>query len=254
MIDVHTHLLPNIDHGSDSLECTEAFIRLERYQGVTDLFVTPHSEDVRLNPEAVRQEYEKLQAYLKKLRLETRVYLGCEIMCCSFFMERILRELEAGILPSLNDSACVLVEFPPFSWVTRAEVEACVRALQEKGWIPVLAHAERCSCLDLEAIRELKEQGCLVQMNLYSLEECAEKELRKRAEAMVNEELVTFVGTDCHNRTLRPPSLEQGLRYLKNKCSRDYLQKILYGNARDWLIAKTAGQDRTRREWDAKKV
>lgn len=236
MIDIHTHIIPNVDDGSISQGCTLSLVSSAKIQGVTAMFATSHSEGFFRDSDTVYETFYKMKTALEGLFPQMQFYLGCEIFCQKKDMQKILAHLADGRLPSINKSRYLLAEFSP--WVSSEEAAFCLQKLQHAKWIPIIAHPERYVYLDTAFIRTLRETGCKVQVNVCSLEEYAEIPLRDRARDLIREELVDFLGSDAHNSFIRGVSIDQGLGWLQQNCTPCYLDAITEQNARKLLINK----------------
>jgi len=236
MIDIHAHIIPNVDDGSISQGCTLSLVSSAKLQGATTMFATSHSEAFFRNADAVYEAFHKMKTTLEGWFPEMRFYLGCEIFCQKNDMQKILECLADGRLPRMNKTRYVLTEFSP--WISPGEAAFCLQELQHAKWIPIIAHPERYVYLDTAFIRALRETGCKVQVNVCSLEEYGEIPLRDRARDLIREELVDFLGSDCHNSFIRGVSIEQGMDWLQHNCSPRYLDAITHRNATRLLINK----------------
>lgn len=238
MIDIHTHIVPCVDDGSDSLNGTISQVFYAKNQGVTDVFATPHSEAFFQNSDVVFRDFYRMKTVLQGIFPELNFYLGCEVMCAKRDMPAILAYLSNKRLPSMNGTRYVLAEFSP--WISPEDASFCLSELQQAGWIPIIAHMERYVYLRRMAyIHDIRQSGCLIQVNVYSLEEYGEENVRDWARSLIHEKLVDFLGTDTHRSYYRPPSIEQGMNWLQQNCSKRYLEVISFQNASRLLINDT---------------
>ena len=236
MIDVHSHIIPGVDDGSKTMEHTMVLAYKAYSQGIKTIFATPHSEAFLDNPKNVLDGYHAMKAFLSKFLKDLDIYLGCEILCSEEKMGVILAALDAEQIPSMNETRCVLVEFP--SWISKGEIKECVSVLWEKNWIPIIAHVERYKNItgDLNFVADLRKLGCLIQINIYHLEESGDSMIQEWTQNLVLNEFVDFLGTDMHELDLRPPSVEQGLSWLEENCSESYFDSITRSNAVEKLL------------------
>ena len=70
-----------------------------------------------------------------------------------------------------------------------------------KGVNPIIAHPERYIYFKSKDYQEFINRGVLLQINLLSLTEFYSIEIQQKAEKLINENMVNFIGTDCHNMT-----------------------------------------------------
>ncbi|MBQ9140307.1 MAG: hypothetical protein IJX63_00745 [Lachnospiraceae bacterium] len=233
MIDIHMHIIPGVDDGSCTLEMSEKMLHMAEAQGIGTIIATSHSEAFLKDTEAVLGSYKKLIKMVETKKLSVKLYLGCEVYCEVGNMEVVLAGLAAGGIPTMNGTKYVLTEFYE---VTREDAFHCVERLLAAGWIPVLAHVERYLDVDIESVDRMKEMGCLVQVNVYSVYEESKDIIKERARELLQQELVDFMGSDAHRIGHRPPAVEKGITYLYEHYEKEYVDRILEGNAREMLL------------------
>lgn len=233
--DLHCHIIPGVDDGACSLEMAVQMVRLAYAQGVRHIACTSHSFGDR---ERYRENFVYLQRELEERGLDVRLYRGCEIDCTAESTAEILRRLEDGTYSPLGDSRYALLEFGPYS--PSREILRCVRQLlwafaERDGRVKraVIAHVERYHNLqkDGEALNQLLEWGCLLQINAYSLEQESDPRIQTFARSLLRERKVSFLGSDAHRTNHRPPELESGVRYVYQHCDAAYADAVCYDNA-----------------------
>ena len=239
LIDIHTHITPNVDDGSSGIEMSLEMLRREAAQGGSKVFLTPHSFAFETKrPESV---YAKIRAVQERAAVEgipLQIFQGCEIYTYRDKMGRILQDLQDGRIPSMNGTRYVMAEFN----IDEGDIEDakyCLNRYLEEGWIPIIAHAERyCwTFATVENIRILKDMGCLVQVNYYDLYEEPNQDMRTCAQELLKAELVDMMGSDAHRIKHRPPKLVRGARYIRENCGAEYAEDILWRNAEKYLKA-----------------
>lgn len=238
MIDIHSHIIPNVDDGADSMESAMLLAGSAAAQGATAIFATPHSFAFSRHENEVLQKYDRLKALLHSRLPQLKLYLGCELLCTKENIQTVGQQLLAGVLPTMNGTDYVLAEFAERAeWDT---VEACVSALLDRNRVPIIAHAERYPSLtgSMDAIRRLRELGCLIQLNVYSLESIQPEGPREWARRLVREKQVDFLGTDMHGYWVRMPSITQGMLWLTENCDPAYLDAITRKNAEEKLLVR----------------
>ena len=237
LIDIHTHITPNVDDGSSSIEMSLEMLRSEAAQGGSKVFLTPHSFAFETKrPESVFAKMKKVQESAASEGIPLQIYQGCEIYTYRDKMGRILQDLQNGRIPSMNGTRYVMAEFDVYEGDIE-DARYCLNRYLEEEWIPIIAHAERyCwTFATVENIRMLKEMGCLVQANYYDLEEEHDDDIRRCAQNLVEAELVDMMGSDAHRIGHRPPKLARGERYIRKNCRAEYAEDILWRNAEKFL-------------------
>ena len=143
MIDIHTHITPNVDDGSSSIEMSMDMLRSEVAQGGSKIFLTPHSFAFETKrSEDVYVKMKKVQERVAAEGIHLQIYQGCEIYTYRNKMEQILQDLQSGKIPSMNGTRYVMAEFDVYEGDIE-DAKYCLGRYLEKGWIPIIAHAER---------------------------------------------------------------------------------------------------------------
>ena len=108
-IDIHTHILPEVDDGSGSMEETIKMLQLAQEQQIATIIATPHYIPGGRNVpvEVLRQKLEQVQAEASKVNPNMKLFLGNEI----YYSDSVIEDLKAGKILTLADSRYVLVEF-----------------------------------------------------------------------------------------------------------------------------------------------
>lgn len=200
MIDIHTHILPGMDDGSQTVSESISLLREERRQGVDTVFLTPHFYAEENDPVSfLKRRYRawrKLEAYLYPALPEVR--LGAEVQyfegICSVEEIKHLRVVGTDFL---------LLEMPFFTWSDR--MTADVMELGERyGVRVVLAHIERYLPKQRpEVWQMLRANGVLMQANVSFF---AGKKTKRQAFSMLERKNIHFLGSDCHNMRVRRPN------------------------------------------------
>ena len=110
MIDIHSHLIPNVDDGSKSIENTfEAFEEASNV-GFTDIILTSHYKPDSFEPKPDELIFwkEKLQEILDNKNIGLKLYSGMEI----YISEELPDLIEKGKILKLANSKYILIELP----------------------------------------------------------------------------------------------------------------------------------------------
>lgn len=190
--DRHSHILPGVDDGIQSVKDSLAILTMYEQMGVKKVWLTPHiMEDCPNTPEKLKVRFEELEsAYQGKIELS----LSAENMMDELFVKR----LEQGILMPYGDNQNeLLIETsyvqPPMG------MEGILRDMRKAGYIPVLAHPERYLYMDAEKYENIKEMGVKFQLNVTSLIGAYGKQVKERAEYLLNEGYYNYSGSDAHS-------------------------------------------------------
>lgn len=194
MTDWHSHLLPAVDDGVESLEESLEILDLYEKAGIAEVWLTPHiMEDVPNTPAMLCQAFDGLRkAYNGSITL----HLAAENMLDGLFAERF----DAGaLLPIGKDAKTLLVETSYFNPPVR--LGETLNKIKSAGYFPLLAHPERYNYIeDLSSYRRLKEQGVMFQLNLLSVLGYYGPVVQDKAETMLGKGMYDRVGTDLHRR------------------------------------------------------
>ncbi len=197
-VDIHNHILPGIDDGSASIEDSLQLIRRFKDIGVVDFICTPHiMNDYYPNTQAtISAALEKLKSSLvltndlQKIKLRA----AAEYMMDQNFMEI----LENGQILTLKDNY-ILVEMSYFQ--APINLNEILFQLQTRGYKPVLAHPERYAYYhskDLSNYEDLRNRGCLFQVNALSLSTHYGTGIQKTAFLLIENGMIDFIGSDAH--------------------------------------------------------
>jgi protein-tyrosine phosphatase len=195
--DMHSHLLPGIDDGSPDMQTSLQLIRGMTELGFTKLITTPHIMwDMYKNTrEIILNKLEELQAAVKAEGLAVEINAAAE-----YFLDDYVAGLLRKNEPLLTVSGrMVLVEFslaqPSMS------LKDILFEMQMQGYQPIIAHPERYIYLERnrEFYEELKDIGCLFQLNLLSVTNHYGKSVQGLAQYLIKKEYYDLVGTDLHH-------------------------------------------------------
>lgn len=223
--DMHLHVIPGVDDGSKDMEMSLKMIGMEKKQGVRTIYATSHSFAYDHDADYVRRQFEKLKQHASAKYPQINIKLGCEVNCQVPKMESVLLKLHDGTYPTMDGTKYALTEFEPDD--TAEHAVHCLQLLMEKGYIPVIAHVERYAFTTLDFVKHVKEMGCLIQVNYYSLSEERKTSTRKLARAIVSNQLADVMGSDAHRMDHICPRIRSGARQLVVLTDRQYASRVL---------------------------
>jgi len=195
-IDIHSHILPGIDDGSGSLEESLAMLKGFQEAGYKKLIATPHiMVDVYRNtPAIVKERLELLTEEAKKNGVDIELEVGAEYYLDDGFLEH----LNSGDILSFGDDYLLFET----SYMDRPiNLEDMIFEIQAMGYKPVFAHPERYRYINnLEKeYKKLKDLGVFFQVNLNSLIGGYGKSAKQKAEFLVKNGMISFLGSDAHS-------------------------------------------------------
>ncbi len=214
--DMHSHLIPGIDDGSDSLESSVELIRGMVELGYQKIITTPHiqGEFYQNTPHIILSGLERVKRELKKQNISVKMEAAAEYLIDDQFEAKY----KEGELLTFGKKH-LLVEMSYFNEHPR--LKEFLFDLQIEGYRIILAHPERYSYWfrNFKKYEELKDRGIFFQINITSLTGYYSADVKKMAERFVDEEMVDFAGTDMHNINY--------LEALRRSCSEKYLKKLI---------------------------
>ncbi|MCQ2444060.1 MAG: hypothetical protein MJ061_00980 [Mailhella sp.] len=212
--DIHIHLLPQVDDGSQSYDETLAMARCAEADGVKRIVCTPHM-NADIDPLSRLDGFEALrasvQAMLDAEGIGVTLECGAEWMLSADLID-VVRERGR-----LAGTKAFLFELSPF--MTAVAAEGLVEDAAELGLRPVLAHPERYPWLSAQNAAQLKplaDMGCVFQLTSASLAGNFGRDVRRAGEAVARMYPDSIVlATDAHNMDRRKPVLSDGYRALE---------------------------------------
>ncbi len=221
--DMHSHLLPGLDDGAETIEHSLDLLRELRSLGFRKLIMTPHimGDFYKNTPEGIRTALHLLREAAANAGLGD-VALEC---AAEYYLDEFLgRKLADGTEMLTFGGAKRYLLFETSYMNEPLNLFDIIFELQAQGYCPVLAHPERYTYLygrfaDIEKLR--RDHGVLLQVNLNSLSGYYSPAAKKVAEQLIDAGLVDFVGTDTHHlrhtetltrRTLPQPHLKKLLQ------------------------------------------
>lgn len=193
MTDYHSHLLPGVDDGVETTEESLQILALYEELGIKAVWLTPHiMEDVPNTTEYLKTRFHELTSLYKG---NIRLNLAAEYMLDNLFAKRLE---EDDLLPiGEKGQKFLLVETSYFN--PPMGLEATLKRIQSKGYYPLLAHPERYEYMNEKNYRALKEADIYFQLNLSALAGMYGKQVKKKAEMLLKEQMYDYGGMDIHS-------------------------------------------------------
>lgn len=209
MIDLHTHILPSLCDGSQSLETSLEMARIAVGDGITHLACTPHIYPPLYNnsEEIIAPAMTALQLELNAHNIPLELVIGADV----HMLPEVMSGLKRGTIPTLNYSRYFLLE--PSHHVPVLGFLDQIGNYLNVGYIPVITHPERLRWIDehYEAFVEAAKLGAWIQLTAGAI--CGDfgKPAQRCAERFLADGYVHIIASDAHGTTRRPPILSRGI-------------------------------------------
>jgi len=196
--DIHSHLLPQLDDGSKSLEESGQIIRQFIDLGYTKIITTPHvmGDFYRNEPKQISEKLTLLRQYLESEKISIPIEAAAEY----YLDESLISKLNQNEKLLTFGSSYLLFET---NFLTEPfQLKEFIFSVTTLGYKPVLAHPERYQYLvnDFKKVEDLRDRGVLFQINIPSIIGAYSKPIQKLAIQLVEMKWVEFLGSDCHNQ------------------------------------------------------
>jgi len=226
MIDIHTHILPGIDDGPQTWEDTIGLVRQGYNDGIRGFVATSHILDnLDTTTESLFTDlFTQLKQRLSDENLPMSVWLGAELHCQADFGA-------ASPLTSFSGAGVYsLVELP--LGAIPAHTGDLLFSLSLQGITPIIAHPERNREIQLQPRRawEFARRGILFQINGGSITGQFGRRTEKTARLMLDNDLVTFVASDCHHAVSRPMILSSAYRVVERRYGNERADRLFRTN------------------------
>lgn len=237
MIDLHCHILPGVDDGSESLEESVEMARMAAVSGVTALAATPHFEgtEASLPRLAVfRRRLDTLRAALAEAGIPLTLHGGAEILCLPETADLAAMHR----LPTYQGTGYILTEF--FFDERFSYMDTMLTRLAAHGYRPVVAHPERYMAVQREPERLARwvERGWLLQVNKGSILGAFGGKAEDTAHALLALGFVHALASDAHSCTARTPHMGQLHHWVQTHCEEPCGHILLTENPRRILEGK----------------
>ncbi len=227
MIDIHCHVLPEVDDGAKSWEVSLEMCRMAAADGIEHTVATPHANDRY----AYDREY--LNAILSELRQKSggrpQLSLGCDFRLSYDNFEDFLVHPEKYLI---EGSRTLLVELSNYSIPT--SIEDCFTRIVGMGILPVLTHPERNPILQRtpERILQWVDEGCAVQVTAGVLTGLWGERAWRSAEWLLKRQAVHILASDAHDTKHRVPVLSKAREVVEDDYGADIARALVDDNPR----------------------
>jgi protein-tyrosine phosphatase len=215
-VDMHSHFIPGIDDGAKDTEDSLEMLTEMHALGYRKVITTPHvmSDGYRNTPEIILKGLERLRKAVKEAGIEIEVEAAAEYYFDYDFEKSIPQKDKL----TFGDNYLLW----EMSFMNKPDnINEVIFEMIMQGYKPVLAHVERYPFWhnDFSVYEDLANRGTLLQLNINSIIGQYGAPTKKAAEWLIDHNMISFLGTDCHNI--------RHLEVVKKALREKYMHKIL---------------------------
>lgn len=215
MIDIHCHILPNLDDGSSSLEESIAMAKLAVHEGITKIIATPHHKHEKYDNEkaGIIAAVGLLNDALVTAKIPLSILPGQETRLYGELLEDYQNH---KLLSHCDGGKYIFIELPS-NHVPRYTNQLLYN-LQLVGLTPIIVHPERNKELieTPDLLYKFVKSGTLTQITTSSLTGHFGKKIKKFTEQLIEHQLTHFLASDAHNLTSRPFRMQAAIAEVEN--------------------------------------
>ncbi len=227
MIDIHSHILAEVDDGPKSWEVSREMCRLSAEDGIETIIATPHAnERYFYDREYLGKTVEHLQGLVGD---QPQIGLGCDF---HLSYENIQDALKNPGRYTINQTNYLLVELSNFG--VPPQIGDSLMRLGDIGLVPILTHPERNPILQRTPRRVLEwvEAGILVQVTASAFTGLWGEASRRSAHWLLEHDAVHILASDCHDTKRRLPGLSAGRDAVADIAGPDVADALVEANPR----------------------
>jgi len=231
MVDIHSHILWQLDDGARSFEESVAMLRAAEASGTTDIVATPHANNrYRFDPDQIA---ERIAALSRVPHLGLRIHRGCDF---HLMYENVVDALGHPAKYTINGGPYLLAELPDSH--VPPPIDTILDRLLANGLIPIITHPERNPAVSKDAKRLSRwvDMGCLIQITAGSLTGIFGTSAQRNSEELLRRELVHVIASDAHDPTHRHPCLHEACDWVAAKYGQ-VMARILFESVPGAIIA-----------------
>ena len=224
MIDIHSHIVFDVDDGPKSIEESKNLLREAYSQGVRTIVSTSHRRKGMFETpeEKIATNFLKVREMAKEVADDLTIAYGAEI----YYTSDVVEKLEKKLIPTLNDSRYALIEFSmntPYRDMHKGLSNILMLGNNEKH------------------VQELIDMGCYTQVNSSHVLKPklfgeTYKFMKKRAQYFLERDLVHVIASDMHNLDHRPPHMEEAYDIIAKKYGENKAKELFKENPRKIIM------------------
>lgn len=234
MVDIHCHILPDIDDGASGMDEALEMAKMAYRSGVTDVIATPHfagTEENLLQMERINRRYEQIVQALKDCGIPLKIHRGAEILC----LPQTPKLAKERKLPTLAGTDYVLVEF--YFDESFEYMDASLEQISNCGYRVVVAHPERYEAIQYRPylLDRWVHRGYVIQLNKGSVLGKFGERASRAADAVLSMGFAHLFASDAHSCYQRTPHMEGIRQWAEKACTERCAHILLEDNPKRLL-------------------
>lgn len=194
--DVHSHMLPGVDHGAKDIDNALELIQAQIEMGVNKFVLTPHitKSTFENTPNTINNAYETFKKALDGTDFDIQLAVSAEYRLDEFSLDQFDKDM---YLPMPKNHLLLENAYQQ----ERIDLDDIIFNVQLKNFTPILAHPERFHYYahKKQRFQQLHDAGTLFQVNIMSFAGYFGNTARNNAEWLLQNDLIDFLGSDIHN-------------------------------------------------------
>jgi protein-tyrosine phosphatase len=226
MIDIHSHIMPDIDDGARSMEEAVKMAEIAAADGIEQMVSTPHMfNGLSHNPDP-SEIFERVAMLQKEIGDRLIVLPGNEV----HISHEIVEQAKNNRVARINNRNYMLVEFPQLT--VPVGVDELFYKLQLQSIHPILVHPERNAQIQSRPaiVGGFVERGVLIQVTAMSVTGEFGTTAKNTAVTLLRHNCVHFLATDAHRPERRPPILSKGRDAAARLVGEERARCLVYDN------------------------
>lgn len=231
MIDIHSHILPGIDDGAQTLEDSITLCQYAVENGITHMLFTPHIHPGRYDntDKAINEVFKPLKKKLEELQIPLKVSYAAEVRISVEMMEMVALK-QIPFIGHYKGFFYLLLEMPHSHILPGSE--KLIQWLNKRNIKVIIAHPERNKEIqrNIDKLEPFIKNGCLLQLTSASVSGKFGEICQNVSKQLIDRKWVSFVASDAHNIQNRPPDLYQAKPNLTQWVGAEKARKLLFDN------------------------
>ncbi len=223
-LDIHAHILPEVDDGARDMETAIILLQILKEQGVTHVIATPHfypdSDNAEEFAEIVQKAHQELTTEIKYRDLPT-IFLGCELRYFSGIGKS--NAIKQFVIRGTN---YLLLELPYGAPITKIVLQDIMDISERQGLIPILAHIERYNKVSgyKKLLKLIADGYALAHINAGAV---VSKETTRLCEKLIKGGYVSYLASDTHSPNGRPPQIDKALSVITERLGKSAANRLI---------------------------